>query len=231
MITDTDVLTRLKGKSILVVDDEKFSRSIVARLVKPFEVVEAGDGSFALHQLSANPGIGVVLCDFNMPVMDGLSFLKEVRCGAAKVRHDIAVLMLTGHSDASLVQAALALDVDGFIVKPVSKATLEARLKHLLTKRNPIKEPSFYTGVNLNLVHTKLLAPVEEAKTVDEPLPCPGRRVPLQEAKPKDVLAADFCTPAGEILLGEGIALSERLIARLKELSSMGIAPAEICLV
>jgi two-component system chemotaxis response regulator CheY len=231
MITDKDVLTRLKDKSILVVDDEKFSRSIVARLVQPFAVVEAGDGGFALHQLAATPGIGVVLCDFNMPLMDGLTFLKEVRRGASKVPHDLPVLMLTGHSDASLVQAALALDVDGFIVKPVSKATLEARLKHLLTKRNPIKEPGYYEGVNLTLVHYKLLSPAEAKTETVEPPPCPGRRVKLEEAKPKEVLAADVCAPSGEVLLGEGIALSDRLIARLKELSAMGIAPGEICVV
>jgi len=229
MITDREILSRFKGKTVLVVDDEKFLRSIVTRLVLPFEVVEAGDGSYALFQLAANPEIGLVLCDFNMPKMDGLTFLKEVRRGAAKVPNDLPVLMLTGHSDVALVQAALTLDVDGFIVKPVSSVTLATRLKHLVGKRSPVKKPSHYDSIDISAVRGKLLTPETLGDAAQRP--CPGRRVKLAEAGPNDVLAADFCARSGEVLVSRDTPLSDRLIARLIELEAIGIAPSELCLV
>jgi len=228
MITDKDILARFKGKSILVVDDEKFLRGIVTRLLQPFPVLEAGDGSYALFQVAANPEIGLVMCDFDMPRMDGLSFLKEVRRGAAKVPNDLPVLMLTGHSDVALVQAALSLDVDGFIVKPVSALTLATRLKHLAGKPSPVKPPAHYQGIDLSQVRSTLLSAADET---DPGAACPGRRVPLAAAQPKDVLAAAFRAKGGEILVEKDVALSERLIARLLELESIGIAPSELCLV
>lgn len=224
MISDAEILAKFKGKKILVVDDEKFLRSIVTRLVMPFDALEAGDGSYGLFQLAANPEIGLVLCDFNMPRMDGLTFLKEIRRGAAKVPNDMPVLMLTGHSDVALVQAALSLDVDGFIVKPVSIVTLATRLKHLVGKRGPIKKPAYYEAIDLTRIRAALLPPcANEAE-------CSGRRVKLADAQPKDVLAADFTAKSGEVLVGRDIPLTERLIARLIELESIGIAPPEICL-
>jgi len=225
MITDAEILARFKGKQFLVVDDEKFLRSIVTRLILPFDAIEAGDGSYGLFQLAANPDIGLVLCDFNMPRMDGLTFLKEIRRGAAKVPNDMPVLMLTGHSDVALVQAALSLDVDGFIVKPVSIATLATRLKHLTGKPSPVKKPSYYEGIDLSRVRATLL-PSAAGEGV-----CPGRRVKLADAQPKDVLAADFVARTGEVLVGKDVPLTERLIARLIELEAIGIARAEICLV
>jgi len=229
MISDRDILSRFKGKRILVVDDEKFLRSIVTRLVLPFEVVEAADGSYALFQLAANPDIGLVLCDFNLPKMDGLSFLKEVRRGAAKVANDLPVLMLTGHSDVALVQAALTLDVDGFIVKPVSSQTLATRLKHLAGKPSPVKKPAYYEAIDISAVRGKLLN--GESPGTGAECPCPGRRVRLAEVQPKDVLATDFYARSGEVLVKRDTPLSDRLIARLIELETIGIAPSEICLI
>jgi two-component system chemotaxis response regulator CheY len=228
MIKEKQILDHFKDKSILVVDDEKFLRGIVTRLVEPFQVVEAGDGSYALFQLAANPQIGLVLCDFNMPRMDGLTFLREVRRGAAKVPNDLPVLMLTGHSDMGLVQTALALDVDGFIIKPVSSLTLATRLKHLVEKRTPVKAPAHYQGIDLGAVCERLLSPAPGPK--DEETAGPGRLVRLADARPKDVLAADLCATSGEVLVVKDTPLSDRLIARLVELESLGIAPSDIVL-
>ena len=75
----------LSGLSVLLVDDENFSRGIVTRLLRGVglkEIHEAEDGSKALHLLR-NPRYKTdfVIADFNMPVMHGLDMLKAVRMG------------------------------------------------------------------------------------------------------------------------------------------------------
>jgi CheY-like chemotaxis protein len=122
----------LSGKTALVVDDERFSRTIVAQQLKDMgalSVLMAGDGIEALD-LMAKHGklIAFVIADFNMPVMHGLELLKAIRIGDGHVDRATPVAMVTGYSDKGLVDLALALDVNAFVIKPVSKESLEKRL-------------------------------------------------------------------------------------------------------
>ncbi len=126
----------LSDQSILIVDDEQFSRSIVARLLEKMgkpQITEAGNGSEALDLLD-NDGdkISLVIADFNMPVMHGLEFLKAIRAGEGGIDRDTPFAMLTGHSEKHLIGMALALDVNAFLIKPVSKKGLEQRLDKML---------------------------------------------------------------------------------------------------
>ena len=69
----------------LVVDDSRAMRSILTRLLSGlgFDVAQAGDGAEALSVLDAGTRPDVILVDWNMPVMDGLTFIKNVRALAA----------------------------------------------------------------------------------------------------------------------------------------------------
>ncbi len=105
------------GKTILVVDDSPSLRSVVkVTLVKAgYDVVEAGDGVQALAKLSEGK-VHMVLCDVNMPNMDGLTFLKNV-----KLRPDCKftpVVMLTTESGDETIKAGKAAGVKGWMVKP-----------------------------------------------------------------------------------------------------------------
>lgn len=223
----------LRGRQVLVVDDERFSRSIIARFLFEMglgDVTQAKDGAEALTKLADDgQDIALVICDFNMPVMNGLQFLKALRTGVQRaVRRDLPVIMLTGHSDHGLVGAAMALDVDAFLVKPVSKGNLESRLLHVVSATPEAKDIAVYNHVDVDRISDLLLrgkAPPEpelKAKPAEEAGPR-GRKITLLELEPRQVLAEDLVAPSGELLLAAGVALSQRMIQRLRELPSLGI--------
>ncbi len=126
----------LEGQSILVVDDERYSRTIVAHVLRDLggpNVVQAQDGVDALEALDAAKGkFAFVISDFNMPRMHGLQLLKEIRVGHGQINRAMPFAMVTGFSEKHLVDLALALDVNAFLVKPVSKRGLEKRLEKML---------------------------------------------------------------------------------------------------
>ncbi len=120
---------------VLIVDDERFSRLIVTRLLQGLECTDietAKDGAQALDILRASKSIDLVISDFDMPVINGLELLKAVRSGAAGVPRELQFAMLTSFSDKYLVDMALSLDVGAFLVKQVSKNTLHQRLEKML---------------------------------------------------------------------------------------------------
>ena len=232
MITDVDVLKALDlTKSVLVVDDEKFSRVIVRRALHPLEVIEAANGAEGLQMLLTNPSVAMVLCDFNMPVMDGLKVLKAIRTGFEGAPSAIPILMLTGNSDSALVRTALQLDVDGFIVKPISQSAIESRLKYVLTNPREVRPPKYYQGIDVDSVSERLLKTlgtyVDEKKIDDTPITT-DREVTLTAVPTNSLLTRDIKAPTGELLVAAGQVLSERLIRRLNELAPLGFAPKTV---
>ena len=72
------------AKNVLIVDDSGVMRKMVARNLRQAglevgEVYEAGDGQLGLAQLEQHPDVGLILTDWNMPNMDGLTFVKSLR--------------------------------------------------------------------------------------------------------------------------------------------------------
>ena len=119
------------GKTVLVVDDSPSMRQMVAHTLASsgFAVVEGGDGADALKKLAAQP-VQLIITDLNMPVMDGISFIKEVR---AQPKYKFTpVLMLTTESQASRKQEGRAAGATGWLVKPFHPEQLLATVKKVL---------------------------------------------------------------------------------------------------
>ena len=78
--------------------------------------------------------VDVVLLDLDMPVMYGISFLKHLRGGGAKVRNsEVPVVVLSAHSGMDNIIDVVHLGVHGFIAKPFSKVVMASRLESALT--------------------------------------------------------------------------------------------------
>ena len=104
-------------KTVLVVDDSSAMRALLAMTLRTagFSVVEARDGREALERLDAGP-VDVIVSDCIMPVMDGISLVREI-----KQRPDlqgIPIIMLTTESQGSQIQEGRALGIQAWIVKP-----------------------------------------------------------------------------------------------------------------
>ena len=218
----------LDGHKVLVADDEPFNLSIVVRMMRELgcqDLVSASSGSEALMGLD---GIGkapdLAIVDFNMPGSNGLQILKRLRIGDLPVPRETRLLMLTGSSDFGLVGAAMALDVDAFIVKPVSLQAMAGRLEKVLASRSDLKAPSEYAKIDIDAVSQRLLSrkPVGLAKSKApvKKASLNGIPVRLDAVKPGAILSEDVRSPGGELLIGKATQLTERLIRRLQELQS-----------
>jgi two-component system, chemotaxis family, chemotaxis protein CheY len=114
-------------KRILVVDDSGAIRTAIRRILEPmgFQVEEASDGALGVQQCEASP-YDAVLCDIDMPNLDGLGFLSALRA-----RTDLAqppVIMCTTHNTFDKIQAALGLGASAYIMKPFDAELIGGKL-------------------------------------------------------------------------------------------------------
>ena len=127
----------LKNLRILVIDDEPFMRKLILRVLYELEiqnVAEAADGAEALVKVEDSMNsLDLIICDLEMPNMDGIEFVKRLREMPGFPNADIPVLIVTGHSEAESVRGAVEVGIHGYLVKPISKQTLEARIISALT--------------------------------------------------------------------------------------------------
>lgn len=105
------------GKTALVVDDSPSMRQLVSYTLggAGFEVLQGGNGQEGLGQLD-NARVQLIVADLNMPVMDGIRFIREVRARAAN--KFTPILMLTTESQDSKKQEGKAAGATGWLVKP-----------------------------------------------------------------------------------------------------------------
>ena len=115
-------------EKVLVVDDDGSSR-LLARTVlekRGYAVVEAGDGAEALDRLRQAQPVALVVADLNMPEMDGLELLWEMRADA-ELSH-IPVIVLTGATDEILETKLIEEGADDYICKPLDPRLFLARV-------------------------------------------------------------------------------------------------------
>ena len=119
------------ANTALVVDDSTSMRQMVSFTLKEsgFDVIEAGDGQEALKNV-AGQNVKVVVTDLNMPIMDGMTLIRELR---AKPEYKFTpILMLTTESQASKKQEGREAGATGWIVKPFNPDQLMAVIKKVV---------------------------------------------------------------------------------------------------
>ena len=112
----------------LVVDDSRAMRAILTRLLDGlgFDVAQAADGAEALKVLDGGLHPDVILVDWNMPVMDGLSLIKAVR--ARENLRDVSLMMVTTESEQAQIVRALAAGAHEYVIKPFTDEVIAEKL-------------------------------------------------------------------------------------------------------
>jgi two-component system chemotaxis response regulator CheY len=113
-------------KTCLVVDDSRVIRKVARRILEEMEfaIDEAEDGQVALDRCKAALP-DVVLLDWNMPVMNGLDFLKSLRAGEFSPQP--VVVFCTTENDLQHIRAAIDAGADEYIMKPFDREIIEAK--------------------------------------------------------------------------------------------------------
>ncbi len=115
----------------LVIDDSRVVRMLVGEILRNhgFGVAEAANGAEALCRLQDDPQIGLVLVDWNMPVMDGLEFIRAVR--RSPIWDAVRIVMVTTETESEQIQKAMSAGANEYVMKPFTPEVLVAKLAML----------------------------------------------------------------------------------------------------
>ena len=112
----------------LVIDDSRAMRRIVGGILRDlgYETVDAGNGQEALDALDESGPFDLACIDWNMPVMDGLTFVTRVR--AQPHLRDVTLMMVTTESEHGNIVRALAAGAHEYVIKPFTPDAIRDKL-------------------------------------------------------------------------------------------------------
>jgi two-component system chemotaxis response regulator CheY len=173
----------------LIVDDSSVMRKIIERALRqagldPLVVLEAGSGTEGLDVLKAQH-VDLILSDINMPLMDGLEFLRQIR--AQNLAPGVPVVMITTESSEEHVRQAIQAGAQGYIRKPFTSEQVKERTSVCMAF--PLRKGHLARGrherVNCGTAQEELLEPVvgctdQECPRCSDGAQAEGRKWSLQ---------------------------------------------------
>ena len=119
------------SKKVLIVDDSMTVRQQVGAVLSQagFTVVEAGDGVEGAEAIASHKDIAMVVCDVNMPRMNGLDMVAKVKGDPTNA--NLPIIMLTTEGNPALIKQAKSAGAKGWILKPFKGDQLLATVQKL----------------------------------------------------------------------------------------------------
>lgn len=182
----------------------------------------AGDLFLAKYELKSTH-VYCVITDFGMPVANGLQLTKAIRCGETGIPRDTPIILLTGFSEEYVVSAAMALDVNAFVLKPVSRNALWEKLERVLKSESPVKEAKRYAAVEIPDEDGEIIGgkPKDPRPVVEEEDNKDLRRIDVSAVQVGAELAEDLHGEHGTLILRQGTVFSEGMLNKLKDMGRM----------
>jgi diguanylate cyclase (GGDEF)-like protein len=137
-----DTIGRLeinRRTTVLVVDDSSVSRGLVTRLLEThqFRVLQAADGVEALAVLERNPGVSLLITDFEMPNMDGVELVRRAR--STQAPDDLSIIGVSAVGSGALTARFLKCGADDFLNKPFQKEEFYCRIYRTIKNLEQIR--------------------------------------------------------------------------------------------
>jgi len=120
---------------VLVVDDSQIMRKIVTGALKKLnvdEIIEASNGQEAVDAAAGDSDIGLILMDWNMPIMTGIDAVRNIRAAGNKT----PIVMVTTESEKSKVIEAIKTGANDYLVKPFNPQDIKAKIEKFLQPAN-----------------------------------------------------------------------------------------------
>ena len=226
MSIDFSFLDTFEQKRILIVDDDRFIRGVLDKLLRMigFEAItHAGDGDVALEIMDEH-AFDLMVTDVQMPKVNGLELLKRVRCGQSAAPRSLNAIVVTALEEECVLATAMSLDVNGFIQKPFTAPTLIKRLLVAMSESSR-EAPGFpYSDVKTDFSGLTIHGDAVPDSGVHDAQKIPRERgdrftvVSLFQLRPDMQLAEDIKTKNQTVLMPAGFTLTQTRIHRMWEL-------------
>lgn len=223
-------VAQMKFLRILIVDDDSFSLRIIRHILYGLgigKIEEAFNGEEAIRILEKNE-FDILITDIEMPKMNGLELVKRIRCGQTHSARTLATIVVTNLSETELLGSILALDVNGFLSKPIKQIWVHEKITEALTEGGYIQPVASYESVETSLPglrkknreRTKTEAGENKQKSEKKPTAnTPSEEmVIIRDLKPGMRISNDIRLKDGTLLLSSGYKLTEATINRLHDL-------------
>ncbi|MFH1819291.1 MAG: response regulator [Pseudomonadota bacterium] len=227
----------LKKIRILLADDSEFIRRVVRHILAGlgFEHIKEVDSGSGVKDVLGTIPFGILISDVQMPGINGIELLRQIRCGQTSAPRDLPVVILTSFSNTEVLSASLALDVNGFLVKPMKPATVNAKIVQALSERILLRDIHTYQSVDTVLASlnesqvTSHSSGVSIARPLSKYDAQPGHAVEVRiyDLNPGMVLARDIFLTDGTLLLSAKHSIGRITINRLQEMRE--ILKADTC--
>ena len=221
---DYTLIESLEELKILLVDDDPFMQRLLETVLIDLgfkQIVKAEDGEQARGILKNNH-VDLLLTDIQMPNMNGLELLRQVRCGNTGVSNNLRSIIITSLSSLDTLGTAIALDVNGFLEKPFKPVTVIKKILLALSEDEQSQRPgSDYQDIVTDLNSFVGSSQVEVADGDDSDNVTTGRSVSAHMLQPGMTLVDEVRTSEGIVLLPEKFLLTRQSIHRIHELSNV----------
>ena len=123
----------LKGKKILIVEDDLSSRLYLNKILEKTEVItfNAGDGQEAIDVAMENPDLDVILMDIQLPVMDGYTTARKIK----EFRQNVVIIAQTAYGLMDEKEKIMNSGFDDYLIKPIISQILIDKLKSNLERK------------------------------------------------------------------------------------------------
>lgn len=232
-------MMELAHSVLLIADDDSFARKTLRRAlgVGGFNnVLEAKDGVEACDLLNRGE-VDLLITDVQMPGWNGIEMMRRIRSGQAGTRRDLRAIVHTSFAHRDVLGAAMALEVNGFLVKPVKAQMVRPKVVQALTESFSVRAPSVYASISSELqsvpqieVQTDLVDAERALSEVPQELRHLAKWVDLRHLTAGARLVHDVVATDGTLLLRRGHLLTDVHINRLVDLGDVVASPRALIL-
>jgi YesN/AraC family two-component response regulator len=214
--------------TILLVDDEPFQRHVLREVLKRvgFQHVSEADSAQTALLKMAEESFDVVLSDVQLPGMNGLELLRQIRMGQTPRPRDTRFVIFTSFSNTEVLGVAMALDVNGFLAKPIRIDVVIEKIERAVDEKLQLRAQSDYESVvtELSSLATAPRRAVLETRMSAADIIDRGtaqKRLSLAQAREGMSVAKDVVAKDGTLLVRAGTVLTELIINRLRDLANV----------